>query len=105
MTLRVDRTVCPPFWEKVSLAYDLDNLDGCLCCGMPDDIASGRVDSMTVDAEQAERVLSWCRGLVWELTLFSEEPTAFAGLVDFGEQTWRRENQWPTEGPVPVWVE
>ena len=105
MTLRVDRTVCPPFWEKVNLAYQLDTLDGCLCCGMPYDIASGRVDTLEVDGDRAEQILSWCRGPVWDVVLFSEEPTALAPFFALDEQTWKRENQWPSEGPVPVWVE
>lgn len=106
MKLQVDRSVCPAFWVKVSLAYDLDTLDGCLCCGMPYDIASGKVDSIEITRERAESILLWCQKDIWKIGLFTEEPVELAPLgVAFKEQAWSHTNHWPKQAPFPIWIE
>ena len=104
MTLRVNREVCPEFWVKVKLAYELDSLDGCLCCVLPNDLASGQKDALEVDPEWAQSILSWCEKDVWEIVLFAEEPQALAPYATFDEQTWKTKSFWPSEAPYPVWV-
>lgn len=105
MKLQVDRSVCPAFWKKVELAYDLDTLDGCLCCGLPYDLASGKVDSIKIDPEHADIVMDWCKSSVWDIILFTEEPTPLLGLAALQNHLWTRINLWPTEPPFPIWIE